>query len=169
MQNTVYFNPEVWFHGATDMIRITVVAITLVMLAAIIDLGFGLTKAGIRKEFRSSWGLKRTALKVLLYTGVLLVLGFVDALIHMSRMYTIFGWNEMLGIPILVIGMGIFLLVVEVRSMFESADQKTKTEINRGAEMLKEMAEYRQSIEKITQILDIMQKAQQMKPVEQQS
>lgn len=145
------------------MIRIIVIVITLVMLAAVIDLGFGLTKAGIRKEFRSSWGLKRTALKVLLYTGVLLVLGFVDVLIHMSHCHKIFGWDDLIGIPLLVIGMGVFLLVVEVRSMFESADQKTKTEINRGAEVIREIAENRQSIERITEILEVMARAQQIK------
>lgn len=124
------------FPEAAGMMRFIVAVVLLVLTAVGVDLVFGLWKAGIRGEVRSSWGLKRTSIKVLLYVGVILVMGFVDYLIHICRFYKIFGWEDLIGLPLLTAIIGIFFLIIEIKSMFESADEKTKTEIMRSGQMI---------------------------------
>lgn len=152
------FDINTTFPEAQALIRILVFVVILVMMAVGIDLVFGLYKAGVRGEVRSSWGLKRTSVKILLYVGVILVMGFVDCLIHICRFYQMFGWHDIVGIPVLACLIGIFFLCVEVKSMFESADEKTRTEITRGAQMVKEITENQQTMKKLTELLEIMAK-----------
>lgn len=129
-------NLDSLFPECIELTRIVVAIILIVLLAIGIDLICGLIKAKTRGEVRSSWGLKRTANKVATYIGVILILAFVDYLIHFCHFYAIFRWHEALGIPFLAGFGGIFFLIVEVISMFENADKKTKTEITRGGKVL---------------------------------
>lgn len=138
------------FPDCIELTRIVVIIIIAVLLAIFIDLGCGLVKAKTRGEIRSSWGLKRTANKVATYVGVLLILAFVDYLIHFCHFYAMFGWHSAVGVPILTCGGGIFFLIVEVISMFENADKKTKTEITRGSHLLGQMVNKEELIEAFT-------------------
>lgn len=124
------------FPDCIELTRIVVFTIIAVLLAIFIDLICGLVKAKTRGEIRSSWGLKRTANKIAVYIGVLLILSFVDYLIHFCHFFALFGWHAAVGIPFLCSGGGIFFLVVEGISMFENADKKTKTEITRGGQII---------------------------------
>lgn len=141
------------FPESTDMVRILCAIVILVLTAAGVDLIFGIVKAKLRGEICTSWGLKRTSIKVLLYVGVILMMGFVDYLIHVCHFYRIFGWEDLIGIPLFASLFGIFFLIVEVKSIFESADEKTKTEIKRGTQTIRDIAEYKDVLVSITESL----------------
>ena len=116
------------------MISIVVAACIVVFLAMIIDLGSGLMKAKQRHEIRSSWGLKRTLNKFIMYEGGMLIAAGVDLLIHFSHLLQLFHLDLIYGIPVITCLLGIFLLMVEFLSVREKADEKTKTEIARAAD-----------------------------------
>lgn len=122
------------FIGTGPMISIVVAACIVVFLAMIIDLGSGLMKAKQRHEIRSSWGLKRTLNKFIMYEGGMLIAAGVDLLIHFSHLLQLFHLDLIYGIPVITCLLGIFLLMVEFLSVREKADEKTKTEIARAAE-----------------------------------
>ena len=146
-------NLDELFPDCIELTRIVVIIIIAVLLAIFIDLGCGLVKAKTRGEIRSSWGLKRTANKVATYVGVLLILAFVDYLIHFCHFFALFKWHDAVGIPFLCAGGGIFFLVVEGISMFENADKKTKTEITRGGQVLGNMVNREELIDAFTKSL----------------
>lgn len=141
------------FPDCVELTRIVVCIILAVLLAVCIDLGCGLVKAKTRGEIRSSWGLKRTANKVATYVGVLLILAFVDYLIHFCHFYAMFGWEAAVGIPFLACFGGIFFLIVEVISMYESADKKTKTEICRGGQVIGNVVNKEEILEALTKAI----------------
>lgn len=122
------------FIGTESMINIVVAACIVVFLAMIIDLGSGLMKAKQRHEIRSSWGLKRTLNKFIMYEGGMLIAAGVDLLIHFSHLLQLFHLDLIYGIPVITCLLGIFLLLVEFLSVREKADEKTKTEIARAAD-----------------------------------
>lgn len=122
------------FAGTESMISIVVAACIVVFLAMIIDLGSGLMKAKQRHEIRSSWGLKRTLNKFIMYEGGMLIAAGVDLLIHFSHLLQLFHLDLIYGIPVITCLLGIFLLLVEFLSVREKADEKTKTEIARAAD-----------------------------------
>lgn len=122
------------FVGTESMISIVVAACIVVFLAMIIDLGSGLMKAKQRHEIRSSWGLKRTLNKFIMYEGGMLIAAGVDLLIHFSHLLQLFHLDLIYGIPVITCLLGIFLLLVEFLSVREKADEKTKTEIARAAD-----------------------------------
>ena len=138
------------FPDCIGLTRIIVIIILAVLLAIFIDLGCGLVKAKTRGEIRSSWGLKRTANKIATYIGVLLILSFVDYLIHFCHFFALFKWHDAVGIPFLCAGGGIFFLVVEGISIFENADKKTKTEITRGGQVIGKAVDKDQIIDALT-------------------
>lgn len=123
------------FAGTESMISIVVAACIVVSLAMIIDLGSGLMKAKQRHEIRSSWGLKRTLNKFIMYEGGMLIAAGVDLLIHFSHLLQLFHLDLIYGIPVITCFLGIFLLMVEFLSVREKADEKTKTEIARATEV----------------------------------
>lgn len=118
-------------NGTSNMLTIVVAACLIVILAMIIDLCSGLYKAKQRGEIRSSWGLKRTLSKFIMYEGGMLIAGGIDLLLHFSHLYQLFGLEHLFGIPFVTCMVGIFLLIVEFLSVREAADEKTRTELSR--------------------------------------
>lgn len=108
----------------------------VVFFAMMVDLGSGLRKAKQRGEVRTSQALKRTITKFITYEGSMVIALGVDALIHMSRILQLFGLDIIYGAPVITCFVGVFLLVVELISVREKADQKTKKEISDTAEVL---------------------------------
>ena len=104
------------------MLGIVVLSMVIVFLAMIIDLVSGLIKAKQRNEVRSSYGLKRTLNKFIMYEGGMLIAAGVDVLIHLSHLLELFRLDVILGIPIITILLGVYLLVVEGISVREKAD-----------------------------------------------
>jgi hypothetical protein len=119
------------------ILTLSAVAMLLVFLAMAIDLMAGLRKAKKRGEIRSSWGLKRTLDKFVNYEGAMLIASMADVMVFFCHVWEIVGLKMLQGVPVLSCVLAVFLLLVEFISVREKADEKTKTEINRAGDVLK--------------------------------
>ena len=70
--------------------------------------------------------MKYWVTKFITYEGGLFIASLVDVLIHYARFWELTGITLLLGVPIITIIVGIFLLIVEFLSVREKADVKTK-------------------------------------------
>ena len=129
------------FEGAANMLTIVVIAMVVVFIAMLLDLASGLYKAKLRCEIRSSWGLKRTISKFIMYEGGMLIASGVDLLMHLSKLPHLFGLETLSGVPVITCLVGVFLLVVEFISIREKADTKTKHQMDDAAALLGKLLE----------------------------
>lgn len=111
-------------------------ACIIVLLSMMIDLASGLHKAKMRGEIRSSWGLKRTLTKFITYEGAVILAFFVDVFLFWSRLFELFHLNAITGVPVVTCLIGIFLVVVELMSIMEKSDRKTKKDFSEAGELL---------------------------------
>lgn len=118
------------------LFQVAVMVMLAVLLAMIIDLGAGLYKAKQRGELRTSEALRRTLSKFISYEGGLMIATIADLFIHLSKFYRLIGMSALVGVPIVSILVGLFLLVVEFMSVREKADAKTKKQQEQAAELL---------------------------------
>ena len=121
------------------ILRIAVVVMLLVFLAMAIDLGAGLYKAKLRGELRTSEALRRSLSKFISYEGGLMIATMADIFVHFCKFYELLGLRIMEGVPVLSLLVGIFLLVVEFMSVREKADQKTRAQQQKAAEIISKL------------------------------
>lgn len=121
------------------ILRIAVVVMLLVFLAMVIDLGAGLYKAKLRGELRTSEALRRSLSKFISYEGGLMIATMADIFVHFCKFYELLGLKIMEGVPILSLLVGFFLLVVEFMSVREKADQKTRAQQQKAAEIISKL------------------------------
>lgn len=108
----------------------------IVFLAMTIDLICGLYKAKIRGEVHSSWGLKRSVQKFILYEGAILIAGGIDTLMLTCRVSALIGCNILNGIALFTGLIAVLLCIVEIWSLREKADEKTRKDIHRAEELI---------------------------------
>jgi hypothetical protein len=120
----------------------------IVFIAMMIDLAAGLYKAKVRGDARRSEALKRTGYKFLIYEGGIMIASMVDLMIHMGKMYLIFGWQMAWGIPFVTIMMGIFWCVVEFLSVREKADEKIHSDISKAEKLAAQILKIVETIKK---------------------
>ena len=120
---------------------IVAIACIIVLVAMMIDLASGLYKAKLRNEIRSSWGLKRSLSKFIMYEGGLMIAFGADILIYFSKLFELFHLHIIVGIPIVSCLVGIFLLVVEYISIREKRDKKTKKDFSEAGALLVSLME----------------------------
>ncbi|MBR3466914.1 MAG: phage holin family protein [Bacteroidales bacterium] len=120
----------------------------IVFIAMMIDLAAGLYKAKVRGDARRSEALKRTGYKFLIYEGGIMIASMVDLMIHMGKMYLIFGWDMAWGIPFVTIMMGIFWCVVEFLSVREKADEKIHSDISKAEKLAAQILKIVETIKK---------------------
>lgn len=124
--------------GIPMLLSIAVIVMIIVIIAMAVDCVFGWHKAKERGEARTSYLFARTLNKFMLYEGLLIISTLIDLLIH-------FGWYQFVTsshyvIPITAIANGILLCCVEVWSMREKADQKTKRNLDNITEIAAHVA-----------------------------
>jgi phage-related holin len=141
------------FSGAEEMLSVVVMACFIVLCAMVIDLVSGLAKAKQRGEIRSSWGLKRSLNKFIMYEGGMLIAAGIDVLMHASHIYQLVRLEAIYGIPIITCLLGVFLLVVEFFSVREKADEKTRTEMSRVAELAEKMVHKDELVDALTKAI----------------
>ena len=139
--------------AARSMCFVIVIACLIVLAAMGIDLCSGLYKAKQRGEIRSSWGLKRTLNKFIMYEGGMLIAAGVDALLQLSHIIKLFGLQQLEGIPFVTCLLGVFLLVVEFLSVREKADEKTRTEMSRVEALAAKFITKDELVEVLTEVL----------------
>ena len=121
------------------MLMVVVMAMIIVVLAMIVDLVSGLIKAKQRGEIRSSYGLKRTLNKFVLYEGGMLIAAGIDLLIQLSHLLQLFPLKAIEGVPVITLVVGIYLLIVEALSVREKADQKVRDDMRKAKELLEKV------------------------------
>lgn len=141
-----------------ELIGIVVVAMLIVLFAMIIDLASGLYKAKLRGELHTSEGLRRTLMKFITYEGGMMIAAGVDSLITLSRFEALFHLDVLYQIPCITILVGIFLLIVEMISVKEKADEKTKKNLSDAAMMAIKVAQKEELAELIAKMYEASQK-----------
>lgn len=141
------------FNDAQNMLSVVVLACFIVLCAMVIDLISGLIKAKQRNEIRSSWGLKRSITKFVMYEGGMLIAAGIDLLMHASHLYQLFSLHAINGIPVITCLLGVFLLVVEFISVREKADKKTKKEMSRVAYLASKMVQKDELVDALTKAI----------------
>ena len=119
-----------------QMLSVMVVARVIVMVAMVIDLVSGINKARANGQMRTSWGLKRTMSKFIMYEGGMLIAAGVDILTHSSHLYDLLHLHALRGVPFITCLVGAFLCVVEFLSVRETADVKMKKEFMEAGKVL---------------------------------
>lgn len=121
------------------MLMVSAVCCLIVLVAMGIDLAAGLWKAKLRGEIRSSWGLKRTLLKFIIYIGSLFIASGIDVLLQLSRLFEVLAWEPLMSFPIVTCLIAIFQLVVEIVSIREKADDKLRRESDEALSAIREL------------------------------
>ena len=112
----------------SSMLPVVAVAMVIVLLAMVIDLLSGINKAKQNGKMRTSWGLKRTISKFIMYEGSLLIAAGVDVLMNASHIYDLLGLDSIKDVPFVTCLVATFICTVEFLSVREGADVKTKKE-----------------------------------------
>lgn len=123
-------------NGLGQLLLQVCIAAFIVFVAMTVDLASGLYKAKIRGEVHSSWGLKRSVQKFILYEGSIMIAGGIDVLVLTCRVTAIIGCNVLNGIALFTGLIAILLCIVEIWSLREKADEKTRKDIHRAGELI---------------------------------
>lgn len=132
------------FNGIGLLLAQVCLAAFIVFIAMGVDLASGLYKAKLRGEVHSSWGLKRSVQKFILYEGAILIAGGIDILFLTSKVTHIIGCEALTGIALFTSVIAILLCIVEIWSLREKADEKTRKDINRAGELIGSLVEKKQ-------------------------
>lgn len=119
-----------------QMLSVMVVDMVIVMVAMVIDLASGINKARANGQMRTSWGLKRTLSKFIMYEGSMMIAAGVDILMHSSHLYDLLHLHSLRGVPFITCLVGAFLCVVEFLSVRESADVKMQKEFSNAGKLI---------------------------------
>lgn len=119
-------------HGTPVLVLLSLVAMGLVNVAMCADLVSGWRKAKLRGEAHTSYAFSRTLSKFLLYMGILIVGGCIDILVHF--VCWVFGYCYI--VPVAVIGLAIVLCIVEIWSIREKADSKTRNRMQNAIDLV---------------------------------
>ena len=151
------------WNAIKSMTMVVVIACIIVFFAMMIDLGSGLYKAKQRGEFRSSWGLKRTLSKFIMYEGGMMIAFGVDALIYFSKLFELFGLKVITGVPVVTCLIGIFLLVVEFMSIREKSDKKMQKDFSEAGEWLAKLLDSKTFKDAVALAMKQQEKEEEMK------
>lgn len=150
----------------SNLLAIAMVACIIVLVAMIVDLISGLSKAKQRGEYTSSNALKRTLNKFVMYEGGMVIAICIDVLLHFTNLHHLFGLTPICGVPVVTLLVGIFLCVVEYLSVREKADQKTRTEFARVEERAAHLAKQYISKKELLELLKAVASSEAGKEVE---
>ncbi len=123
------------FEGTEKMVLIGMLCSLFVIIAMGVDLASGLVKAKQRGEIRTSYGLRRTVNKFIVYQGGILIAIMIDVMIHFSHLLYLFRLDSIVGFPVITCIMGVFLCFIEYLSIREKASDKTKRLMTNGARL----------------------------------
>lgn len=132
------------FNGTGQLLAQVCIAAFIVFIAMAVDLASGLYKAKLRGEVHSSWGLKRSVQKFILYEGAILIAGGIDVLVLTCRVTALIGLDLLNGIAFFTGLIAILLCIVEIWSLREKADEKTRKDINRAGELIESLVDKKQ-------------------------
>lgn len=134
---------------AAGVVLIIVLVSPLIFIA--LDFWAGVRKAKERKEIITSDGWQRTVRKIARYYNALLAMLVID-LLQMSLIWYLDTYHEYTIplLPVLTFLGAIFIGIIEVKSIYESADEKVKKQARDVACMAVEIAKNKTNPEEIT-------------------
>ena len=138
--------------GLPVMYLIVVVAMCVVIGAMCMDAAFGWRKAKLRNEARTSYLFSRSITKFALYEGVLFISAGIDTLIHF--VWAQFNQTTIHCVPLASILVAITLCIVEIWSMREKADEKTRNNVNHAIEVVAKAMQKEQVVDVAKHIID---------------
>ena len=138
--------------GLPIMYLIVVVAMCVVIGAMCMDAMFGWRKAKLRGEARTSYLFSRSITKFALYEGVLFISAGIDTLIHF--VWAQFSTTSIHCVPLASILVSITLCIVEIWSMREKAEDKTRSNLNHAIKVVADVLQKEQAVEIAKRIID---------------
>jgi hypothetical protein len=139
-------------NGLPVMYLIVVVAMVVVIGAMCMDAAFGWRKAKLRGEARTSYLFSRSITKFALYEGVMFISAGIDTLIHF--VWAQFSDSSVYCVPIASSIVAITLCIVEIWSMREKAEEKTRNNFNHAIKVVADVLQREQSVEIAKHIID---------------
>lgn len=134
------------------MYLIVVVAMCVVIGAMSMDAAFGWRKAKLRGEARTSYLFSRSITKFALYEGVLFISAGIDTLIHF--VWAQFSNTSVYCVPIASSLVAITLCIVEIWSMREKAEEKTRNNINHAIKVVADAISREEAVDIAKHIID---------------
>lgn len=124
----------------SGQITLIVVLYVAVILVVMLDLWSGLRKAKQLGQYRSSSGLRKTVDKLASYFNLLLVLTVIDVMLILSFYHL----NPQLSFnvplfPILTLIGAVFVGAIELKSIYEKANDKDKGRYQEAARLINEI------------------------------
>ena len=138
--------------GLPVMYLIVVVAMLVVICAMCMDAMFGWRKAKERGEARTSYLFSRSINKFALYEGVLCIAGGIDTLIHF--VWAQFSTTSIHCVPLVSILVAVTLCIVEMWSMREKAEEKTRRNLNQAIKVVADVLQKEQAVDIAKHIID---------------
>ena len=116
------------------------------------DAMYGWRKAKERNEARTSYLFSRSINKFALYEGVLFICAGIDTLVHF--VWAQFVTSTAYCVPVMSCVAGVVLCVVEIWSMREKADEKTRRNLANAVQVVTEAVQKEQVMELAKHIID---------------
>lgn len=111
----------------------------LVFVAIGVDLASGWRKATLRGEAHTSYALTRTITKILMYQGTMIITGCIDIVLSVCHIADIIGIDPLRHLPVVSGLMCVLLCVVEIKSIYEKAEDKSRRRIKETAEIINQL------------------------------
>lgn len=124
------------FDGIYEMLIIVIFEFFVVLFAMSWDFASGYYKAKIRGEDRNSYGLRRTVSKFILYAGSICIASGIDSISYVCHFWEFISLAPLTKIPVVTSIVAVFILVTEVRSIWEKADAKQRRQAGKTAELI---------------------------------
>ncbi|WP_293666559.1 phage holin family protein [uncultured Parabacteroides sp.] len=124
------------FNGMYEMLIIVIFEFFVVLFAMGWDFASGYYKAKIRGEDRNSYGLRRTVSKFILYAGSICIASGIDSISFVCHFWEFVHMSPLMRIPVVTSIIAVFILVTEVRSIWEKADAKQRRQAGKAAELI---------------------------------
>jgi len=97
-----------------------------VFIAIIVDLISGIRKAKKSKQEIRSKPLSRTVMKFVVYESAMIITTMIDYMLHFSHLFVLMKLHPIVGVPVITCLAGVFICIIEIFSIFEKADEKTR-------------------------------------------
>ncbi|WP_106828057.1 phage holin family protein [Parabacteroides pacaensis] len=124
------------FEGIYEMLILTIFEFFVVLIAMGWDFCSGYYKAKLRHEERNSYGLRRTVSKFILYAGSMCIASGIDSICYVCRFWEFIHLSPLSRVPVVTSIISVFILVTEVRSIWEKADAKQRRQANKTAQLV---------------------------------
>lgn len=124
------------FVGIYEMLIIVIFEFFVVLFAMGWDFASGYYKAKIRGEERNSYGLRRTVSKFILYAGSICIASGIDSISFVCHFWEFVHMPPLMRVPVVSSIIAVFILVTEVRSIWEKADAKQRRQAGKAAQLI---------------------------------